>query len=400
MEEKYLFHIYKIESDIAEITGKNDNQFYPIYIGCTKTTLKERFQKHKAPSGNSNIFKFLKKYGKEHFRIILLQDIFSTQKEAHNLELKISIEYNREYKLLNKAYGDRNLSFKDSIVQLAVNNNIYFSFTDIANALNIPSKSNIIALFYGKINHCYNYIISSISIQNNLPVYHFERLTNDQLKVYLEQTKKDKKIFSLNNLRFFSISEFAKFLNCTIDNIYFLISKKYNHCKNTKIKKIIQHNDCTEYVMEYITYKYIFNLDTKDVFTSGINAARKINPNEKRSAHVIDCCLNKRNTYHEHHFRYLTENEIKLYLEDKNNRFYFDRTKLYEILQKQFVFHIETNRIFESFFEAAKFINPQTKDSGNISRCCNNKVPSAFKNHWRYATIEEIKAYLENKEKE
>jgi hypothetical protein len=192
--------------------------------------------------------------------------------------------------------------------------------------------------------------------------------------------------------------ELAEYLGCTKGAVNNFINNRSKSLFNMKIKDIIQHEDCKEYILVNIPKKYIFNMDKKDVYKSEYLAEKAIDNTAKNGSHVKKCCLGEISSVLNNHFRYLTGDEIKSYLENENNRFNFDCSLLYNILQRQYIFHIESNQIFESAKLAAQYVCPQAKDGRHVGQCARGKEKSFYGNHFRVPTIEEIKEYLRKKE--
>jgi hypothetical protein len=192
--------------------------------------------------------------------------------------------------------------------------------------------------------------------------------------------------------------ELAEYLGCTKGAVNNFINNRSKSLFNMKIITIIQHEDCKEYILSPIPKNYIFHMDKKDVYESEFLAEKAIDNRAKNGGHVKNCCLGKISSVLNNHFRYLTEEEIKLYLEDKNNRFNFDCSSLYKFLQQQYIFHIESDQIFESAKLAAQYVCPQAKDGRHVGQCARGKEKSFYGNHFRVPTIEEIKEYLRKKE--
>ncbi len=102
--KEYLYHIYMIECNIDLRTGKQLEEFIPVYIGSTHRTLKERFSEHKY--SKIKIDYYIRKYGIDHFQIRELLTIFSTRNVAHKVEELITINYLKSFDLVNVSYGD------------------------------------------------------------------------------------------------------------------------------------------------------------------------------------------------------------------------------------------------------------------------------------------------------
>lgn len=394
------YKIYKIECDINLETDEQLNNFLPIYIGCTCQELSQRFKCHKA--GKRTLYPYIQKYGIIHFRISEITSIYANKLEAHKLEERITIEYAKRYTLLNKIYGDKkmensrlHLSIKNSPYKVEINGKIYQSALLASKDLNIP-KQALIDLINGRTKESYQYIVDSISYEDK-PIYHLMYLEKSQINERISRMKEMKIIFTIDNLQFFSIRELAEYLHCTKSAVNNFINNRSKSLFNMKTITIIQHEDCKEYILSHIPKNYVFHMDKKDVYESEFLAERAIDNRAKNGGHVKNCCLGKISSVLNNHFRYLTEEEIKLYLENENNRFNFDCSLLYKFLQQQYIFHIESNQIFESAKLAAQYIHSQTKDGGHVGRCARGKEKSFYGNHFRIPTIEEIKEYLRKK---
>lgn len=99
------YTIYKIETDVKEITGYADGIWIPCYIGSTCQVLSERMHGH--VSHKSAVTPYIKKYGRKHFRIIAMFTVNTTFKIAHKYEgtqIKIGKEI---FCLLNEQIGDK-----------------------------------------------------------------------------------------------------------------------------------------------------------------------------------------------------------------------------------------------------------------------------------------------------
>lgn len=397
---KKFYRIYKIECDIDIETGEQLNDYLPIYIGSTSQTLGRRFSSHKHRS--SKLYPYIQKYGKEHFRIKEITTIYSNKTDAVILEGEITLQYRKKYKLINKKYG--NNPFYDNEEyniqkKISINDKIFNSIKAAAKELNIPSYS-LYNLLSGKLleSHSYkidlieNDIYKIVKINKSTTAERIGEANTKKIKFHLIDEDKD----------FFSIREIANYLNISTSAIFRLIkyglsktirnNKPYT-CKDKQIINIIQHDDFEEYVLKTIQKEYIFNMNTKDVSTSSVEAVKLIS-SDLTPKHLHECCNNVHKSIKGHHFRYLTKAEIDLYKQNENNRFNFDCSSLYEYLQSKFVMNIDTMKIYESRKQALRDINYAEGDSSYITNCCKGNAKVAYGYHWRYLTIEEIKSII------
>ena len=392
--KKKLYRIYKIECNINLETNEIMNEYIPIYIGCTCQSLKLRFLNHN--HHKSRIYPYIKKYGKEHFRIIEITTIISNEFNAHKLEEKISKEYKEKYQLLNDKFGDKateklknNLSIRYSKKKIQINDKIYESVRLAAKALNV-SRVSLYYLLIGKTKKCKEYELDFI--KDNI-------YTLKKVEKYIPKKVLYRKKYKFNlieeQLTFFSIKDLADYLKVSRFAIQMFVKNKRHTCKNKKIIKIIQHDYYNEYFLKDSEI-YIFNMNTKDVSISVKEALKLLNLTMK-SNHIRECCLDINRSIKGNHFRYLTDEEIKLYKEDKNNRFKFDCTLLYKYLQKSFVMNIEKGIIYETPIKAIHSVRPTAVSGQYIINCCKGKSESVYGYHWRYLTIEEIKTIMDKK---
>ena len=394
-EQRRLYRIYKIECNINALTDKTDNQFYPIYIGCTCQALKRRFSGH--IHGKRTMHKYIKKYGKEHFRIIEITTIYTNELEAHKIENQIALKYAKKYKLVSKKNGDKyteelkkNLSLKRSKKKIKVGEQIYNSVKEASKELKIP-RSTLYWLLIGKTKECHSYILKSI--EDN--VYILEKIDKSTKNERISKANQLKVKFTLieENLTFLSIKELAEYFNVSRNTIQSFIKNK-TICKHKKINKTIQHEDYTEYILEDNDI-YIFNMNTKDVSTSAYETANLVVPGiNKNSIHIHECCRNIKRSLRGNHFRCLTKGEIRLYKQNENNRFKFDCSDLYKILYKEYILNIDLNIVYTTSMAAVRSIQSDAITSQRINNCCEGKAKSTGGYHWRYLTIEEIENYI------
>ena len=83
---KYI--LYRVESDLEEYTGKNDNLFYPIYV-------------HYADNENfiqNRIVNY--KEGESHFRAVKLMSVENTKEYVVNLKHDFNESYKKIFKIV------------------------------------------------------------------------------------------------------------------------------------------------------------------------------------------------------------------------------------------------------------------------------------------------------------
>jgi hypothetical protein len=102
-KEIRTYTIYKIETDVKEITGYADGIWIPCYIGVTSRLVSERMHEHRKKG--SSVAPYIKKYGKEHFRIIAMFTVNTSWNIAQKYEESQTKIAQSIYKLLNKSFG-------------------------------------------------------------------------------------------------------------------------------------------------------------------------------------------------------------------------------------------------------------------------------------------------------
>jgi len=311
---------------------------------------------------------YIRKYGLEHFRIIKITTIFSNKYEAHKLEKEISLKYQDKYFLLNKRLGDEateelneKISCCRSKKRVQINDKIYDSVYLAAKALKIPSAS-LRSLLSGRVLECRLYKLDYV--KDNLYVLKTIEESTKSERIGKANQKKVKINLIEEKLTFYSMKDLAKYFNISRNNVqafirkgqtYIKNSKKPHTCCNKKILKIIQHKDYTEYFL--INHEvYFFNMNSRDVSTSA-NEALQLMGLPITKSHIHECCSDINRSIKGNHFRYLTDEEIKLYKENKNNRFNFDCTPLYKYLQKHFVMNIEKGIIYKTVMDATRSVS-------------------------------------------
>lgn len=105
-KEIRTYTIYKIETDVKEITGYADGIWIPCYIGSTCQALNKRMNKHMT-NKKCTLLPYAKKYGRKHFRIIAMFTVNTTLKIAHKYEEVQTLKACKIFTLLNRSIGDR-----------------------------------------------------------------------------------------------------------------------------------------------------------------------------------------------------------------------------------------------------------------------------------------------------
>ena len=143
--------IYAILTDLTEVIYFKDgtkyfntniknkeiqSQWQICYIGSTTKPLQERLYEHfhNKLSALRKQIDFVKLFGEQHFKIIELEKFFGTKKQLIKREEEITLEYMKEYNLLNRKFGNK--------ISIATKQNLSKALTGIMANENHP--------FYGK----------------------------------------------------------------------------------------------------------------------------------------------------------------------------------------------------------------------------------------------------------
>ncbi len=163
-------------------------------------------------------------------------------------------------------------------IHLIDNNKIYNSVLIAAKELNIQLE-DLNSLFYGKNT---KYLIESITIDGQVKTYHLKKTSIN------EQAQLNKKIIIISNmnLRFETYSDFYNQFHVVLNIII-----KGN---SDKFKLISIKNN--EYTIERLMPHYVFNMTTKTVSRSEIEAEKLLNKTAITGRIVRNCLSGKRIT--------------------------------------------------------------------------------------------------------
>lgn len=123
--------------------------------------------------------------------------------------------------------------------------------------------------------------------------------------------------------------------------------------------------------------KKVLQVETGIIYNSISDAAESLG-SKTATAHIIDCCLARRKTAANYHWRYAEDTE------DDWCKRRAGWVEANSIKEYKSVLCVETGEVFKSAKYAAEFCG---KHASNISHCCNGRQQTCGGYHWKYADV-------------